>query len=102
MEWLNQHTDENIGFFLIEIELWRINDSLPAPKFNIIEKPNAWAKTLKAAEGLSEVKKLQLEFWQSRLMSMLLQNPISKRISHKEKPLRSIGIPSASEVLSII
>lgn len=65
VEWLNQHTDENIGFFLIEIELWRINDSLPAPKFNIVEKPNAWAKTLKAAEGLSEVKKLQLEFWQS-------------------------------------
>ncbi|MDI3537618.1 MAG: hypothetical protein PWP30_2100 [Eubacteriaceae bacterium] len=22
IEWLNQHTDENIGFFLLEIELW--------------------------------------------------------------------------------
>lgn len=30
IEWLNQHTDENIGFFLLEIELWKINDSLPA------------------------------------------------------------------------
>ena len=51
IEWLNQHTDENIGFFLVEIELWRINDSLPAPKFTIIEKPNDWAKTMKVVEG---------------------------------------------------
>ena len=47
--WLNQHTDENIGFFLIEIELWRIGDSLPAPRFNVVERPNEWAKTVKAA-----------------------------------------------------
>lgn len=25
VEWLNQHTDETIGFFLIEIELWKID-----------------------------------------------------------------------------
>ena len=65
VEWLNQHTDENIGFFLVEIELWRINDSLPAPKFTIIEKPNDWAKTMKVVEGLSEHQKMQLEFWQA-------------------------------------
>ena len=64
VEWLNQHTDENIGFFLVEIELWQINDSLPAPNFNIIEKPNDWAKTMKVVEGLSEHQKMQLEFWQ--------------------------------------
>ena len=65
VEWLNQHTDENIGFFLVEIELWRINDSLPAPKFTIIEKPNDWAKTMKVVEGLSEHQKMQLEFWRA-------------------------------------
>ena len=32
IEWLNTHTDEEINFFLLEIELWRIGDSLPAPK----------------------------------------------------------------------
>ena len=65
VEWLNQHTDENIGFFLLEIQLWKINDSLPAPKFNVVERPNDWAKTMKAVEGLSDTKKLQLEFWQA-------------------------------------
>lgn len=47
IEWLNQHTDENAAFFLIEIELWKINDSEPAPKFSIIERPNDWAMAMK-------------------------------------------------------
>ena len=65
VEWLNRRTDEDIGFFLIEIELWKIGDSLPAPRFSVVEKPNDWAKAMKVAEGLSETKKLQLEFWQT-------------------------------------
>lgn len=65
VEWLNQHTDENIGIFLLEIELWRIDNSAPAVKFNVVERPNDWAKTMKIKEGLSDTKKLQLEFWQS-------------------------------------
>ncbi|MCR5220636.1 MAG: DUF4268 domain-containing protein [bacterium] len=58
--WLNQHTDEKIGFFLLEIELWKINDSLPAPKFNIVERPNDWAKVVN-----NDTKKLWLSFWQA-------------------------------------
>lgn len=65
VEWLNQHTDSNIGIFLLEIELWQINDSPYAPKFNIVERPNDWAKSVKAVEGVSDTKKLQMEFWQA-------------------------------------
>ena len=43
IDWLNEHTDENINFFLIKMELWQIGDSLPAPKFQIISQPNNWA-----------------------------------------------------------
>ena len=53
IEWLNQHTDSNIGFFLVEIELWQINDSLLAPKFNVVEKPNDWAKEAKKNDSVS-------------------------------------------------
>lgn len=65
IEWLNQHTDEELGFFLLEIELWKIGNSEPAPKFNVVVRPNDWAKIEKKKEGLSETKKLQLEFWQA-------------------------------------
>ena len=63
IEWLNQHTDSNIGFFLLEIELWQIGDSEKAPRFNIVEKPNDWTKTMKTIEGLSNTDLLKLEFW---------------------------------------
>lgn len=63
IEWLNQHTDENFGFFLVEIELWRINNSPLAPKFNVIERPNDWAKTMKTTDGISSTRTIQLDFW---------------------------------------
>jgi hypothetical protein len=37
-------TDE-LDFFAVEIELWRIGDSPMAPSFNVVVKPNDWAKT---------------------------------------------------------
>lgn len=63
IEWLNQHTDEEFAFFLVEIELWKINDSEPAPKFNVVERPNDWAKAMKKNANLSETANLKLEFW---------------------------------------
>ncbi len=65
IEWLNTHTDEEVGFFLLEIEVWRIGDSLAAPKFNIVSKPNDWGKSQKSNTGLGKAQKLQGEFWQA-------------------------------------
>jgi hypothetical protein len=66
IEWLNDHTDENISFFLIKLELWQIEGSNPAPKFEIIESPNEWAKVIKTAprnDTLTNTKLQQLEYW---------------------------------------
>lgn len=63
IEWLNQHTDTSLGFFLVEIELWQIDDSAIAPKFNVIERPNDWAKQMKNSDNLSDRKQMLLKFW---------------------------------------
>lgn len=66
IEWLNENTQEKINFFAIKMEVWKINDSLPAPKFHIIAKPNGWAKEIKTKiqeNTLTETKALQLKFW---------------------------------------
>ena len=63
IEWLNQHTDSSFGFFLVEIELWSIGDSLPAPRFNVVEQPNEWTKTIKLSECLSETERTKLSYW---------------------------------------
>ncbi len=38
IEWLNQRTDNSLGFFLLEIELWKIDNSRTAVKFNVVEQ----------------------------------------------------------------
>lgn len=62
IEWLNNHSDEDIHFFLIEIELWQINDSLLAPKFSIVEQPNNWTKENKNPKNAARHNR-RLEFW---------------------------------------
>ncbi len=47
LDWLNRITEEGINFFGIEITAYRIGESLPAPKFNIVSKPNDWVKHVK-------------------------------------------------------
>lgn len=66
LDWLNRITDETINFFGIEIELYKIGDSLAAPKFNIVSKPNDWSKMVKkTAESSepSETRLMQYEYW---------------------------------------
>lgn len=66
IDWLNENTNEEIGFYLLKIELWQIENSLPAPKFEMICKPNDWAKAIKSSSEsteLTDTKIKQLEFW---------------------------------------
>ena len=39
LDFLNQHTTEELNFFAVEVELWRIGDSPMAPSFNVVVKP---------------------------------------------------------------
>ena len=54
IEWLNNHTDEGVGFILCEIKVFRIGNSEPAPKFEIIEPPNNWVKEMKKPSGTNK------------------------------------------------
>ena len=84
IEWLNQNTGVNIGFFLVEIELWQIDDSAIAPKFNVVERPNDWAKQMKNVDSLSETKQLQLHFWQQLSEFIKSNSSFSKEFSPRK------------------
>lgn len=68
LDWLNEITEEEIRFFGIEVELWRIGDSPPAPKFNIVSKPNDWTAASNRVRQqlrteLTPYKQMQVDFW---------------------------------------
>lgn len=63
IEWLNNHTDENIAFFLLEVKLFQIGDSDIAVKFEVIEKPNDWAKEIKRQTSSSPTLQARYDYW---------------------------------------
>lgn len=67
IEWLNNNTNNDINFFLIEIHAYRIGNSDPAPKFEVVEKPNDFVKRSKAKPEDSDLNRSQGErlfFWE--------------------------------------
>ena len=66
LDWLNSVTTDEVRFFGIGLEVWRIGDSLPAPRFNLVAQPNDWSKTLrsKTQTGLTDGQLSQLAFWE--------------------------------------
>ena len=63
IEWLNNHTDDKIGFFLCEIKLYKIGASEPAVKFEVIEKPNDWTKEVKKNESVNGTQQQRYDYW---------------------------------------
>jgi hypothetical protein len=65
IDWLNNHTDEKLNFFLVKIEIWRIGESKWAPKFEVVSRPNEWVKLLARSSTPQHTKTqiLQLEYW---------------------------------------
>lgn len=105
INWLNENSTEGANFFLIEVEAWKIGDSLPAPRFNIVAKPNDWAKTIKrqssGANKITDLKLQQQEFWE-KLREYGEQNAKLVRSWRKALPQHwyNIGIGSTRAKLA--
>ena len=88
-DWLNEITEEDYGFFALEIELWKIGSSVPAPKFNVVSRPNDWRKQIAdtpSQQGkLSDTKQLYLRYW-SKFNSFLADRQGTVFRSQKPQP----------------
>lgn len=80
LQFLNDNTTDDLSFFAVEVELWRIGDSPLAPKFEVVVKPNDWAKAgreqARAATSTTPTKQLQQKFW------MALIERLAAKASH--------------------
>jgi hypothetical protein len=71
LDWLNNATDDHFRFFGLEVQLWRIGDSMKAPAFRIVSQPNEWTKrareTARAVERgeMSELGQQRLAYWRA-------------------------------------
>jgi len=65
LDWLNDHTFDDISFYGVLVQLWQIDNSRPALRFNVICRPADIIRQTAASKTfeLSETKRLQLDFW---------------------------------------
>ena len=61
IRWLNDQTVDTVAFFAVELEVWKIGESLPAPRFNVIEQPIGFQQTL-AKNQSTELADWQIDF----------------------------------------
>ena len=85
IEWLNNHTDDKIGFFLCEIKLFQIGSSDIAPSFTVVERPNDWTKEIKKTTAANPTQQQRLEYWQA-FSDYAFNNATFSKEFNKRKP----------------
>ena len=77
IRWLNEHTTDTVAFFAVRVEVWRIGDSLPAPRFNVVAQPSEFQRQLvKETQTERTAKQLAYhDFYVDLLQRLLAASP---------------------------
>ena len=90
LDWLNDISEET-DFFGLELELWRIDDSRPAARLNVISKPNDWSREAartRRADERSPTKEMQLRYWTAfRDVLLSTEGPARPQKAHPDNYL---------------
>lgn len=108
LEWLNSISEQDFRFFGVVVELWKIGDSLPAPKFEIVVKPDNWERQLRANnairadQGLNPGQEEHLAYW-SAFREFTESNLNSFRLTRKPptSPYYGMSINRANFELNV-
>ena len=77
IHWLNERTTDAVAFFAVSLEVWRIGNSLPAPRFNVVAQPSEFQRNL-VKETQTERTEKQLayhNFYVDLLQHLLAASP---------------------------
>ena len=87
IEWFNDHMVDEIAFFLVKVEVYSIEKSKPAPKFNVVVEPNSWSRIIKPVGPIidSPTKLNHLRFWEG-FKEFASNADTDLNISSKPKP----------------
>lgn len=102
LDWLNDNSAEDLNFFGVQLELWSIEGSPPAVRFNVVSKPTELAKQATAVKSgeLSESRKLQLEWWTAFRSALMTRKAVPSAQSPRPQYWYNIALGKAGAHLS--
>jgi hypothetical protein len=84
VDWLNEKTNGDISFFLVNLELLKIDNSRPAVRFEIVCEPNNWKDIIKEMSSQHNDTRLkQLKFWTKYQNFLEKQEELKKVYNYK-------------------
>ena len=86
LKWLNQRTQRQTRFFGIAVEVWRIENSPPAPHFLVVVAPDDWRRGSPRRVPRNEYRK----FWQALECRLKQHNPDIKSAEDHTNPWLSV------------
>ena len=96
LDWLNDNTTDELAFYGVQIELWSIDGSNPAVRFDAVSRPAEIVRQ-PPEETLTETRRLQFEWWTAFRKDLLadgvvVSGPAPRPQSWYEVPLGRSGI----------
>ena len=91
-----------MSFYGVQLELWSIDKSLPAVRFNSISRPTEIVRQAAASRSgeLSEAKQLQLSWWTAFREALVASNLVGSTQSPRAQYWYNVALGRAGIVLS--
>jgi hypothetical protein len=104
INWLNEKADSSLFIFAIKMEVWKIGNSEPAPKFQVICSPNNWAKAVKQSsdDQLTDTNIAQLDYWTQFSEYLSANSKKLKARTPKAQHWYDIGLGNSHMHISLI
>lgn len=106
LDWLNSITGEQINFFGLEVELWRIADSPYAPKLNVVCRPNDWVKRagggkLPGGGELTDLGQFYLDYWGALMDHVRAHSKVIRPRKASPQNWKNLGLGSSQAKLQV-
>lgn len=103
LDWLNDNTVEDIGFFGVQVELWKIDNSNPAVRFNVVSRPSELVRqVVSTAHGeLTPVRQTQFEWWTAFREALLASGEVSGARTARAQYWYDVTLGRSGAVLSL-
>lgn len=77
LHWLNANSRDTVNFFGIELRVWSIDDSRPAPQLDVVIEPDEWVRRVNVAKSgeLTDKQLAYRDFWTEFLPAFRQQYP---------------------------
>ncbi len=103
MAWLNETAPDDLSFYLVRAEAYRIGDSPPAPLFSKIVEPSVESREIgHKKEELAERHIDRMQFWQELLARAKVRTQLHGNISPGKENWVSAGIGVGGLVFSYV